>query len=43
MLAQQYLSCALFRGRGIVFCHYYQSVTKSAGEDFRDGAVVPFE
>ena len=33
-IAQQYLSCALVRGRGIVFCCYYQSVAKSAVEDF---------
>jgi hypothetical protein len=39
----QYLSCALVRGRGIVFRHYYRSLAKSAGKDFRDGAVVPFE
>jgi hypothetical protein len=31
------------RGRGIVFRHYYRSLAKSAGKDFRDGAVVPFE
>jgi hypothetical protein len=23
--------------------HYYRSLAKSAGKDFRDGAVVPFE
>ena len=42
-IAQQYLSCALVRGRGIVFRDYYQSMAESAGKDFRDGAVVPFE
>ena len=42
-IAQQYLSCALIRGRGIVFRYYYQSMAKSAEKDFRDGAVVPFE
>ena len=42
-IAQQYLSCALVPGRGIVFRYYYQSMAKSAGKDFRDGAVVPFE
>jgi hypothetical protein len=31
------------RGRGIVFRHYYRSLAKSAGKDFRDGAVVPFQ
>jgi hypothetical protein len=36
-------SCALVRGRGIVFRHYYRSLPKSAGKDFRDGAVVPFK
>ena len=41
--ARQFLSCALVCGRGIVFCHYYQSMAKSAGKDFRDGAAVPFE
>jgi hypothetical protein len=34
----EYLSCALVRGRGIVF----RSLA-SAGKDFRDGAVVPIE
>jgi hypothetical protein len=38
-----YLSCALARDRGIVFCHYYRSLANSAGKDFRDGAVVVFE
>ena len=42
-IAMQYLSCALVRGRGIVFRRYYQGIAKSAGKDFRDGAVVPFE
>ena len=42
-ISRQYLSCALVRGRGIVFRHYYRSLAKSAGKDFRDGAVVPFE
>ena len=42
-IARQYISCALVRGRGIVFRHYYRSMAKSAGKDFRDGAVVPFE
>ena len=42
-IAKQYLSCALVRGRGIVFRHYYQSIAKCAGKDFRDGAAVPFE
>ena len=41
--AKQFLSCALVRGRGIVFRHYYKSIAKCAGTDFRDGAVVPFE
>ena len=39
----QYLSCALVRGRGIVFRRYYQGIAKSAGKDFRAGAVVPLE
>ena len=42
-IAQQYLSCAFVRGHGIAFRNYYQSMAKSAGKDFRDGAVVPFE
>jgi hypothetical protein len=42
-ISRQYLSCALVRGRSIVLRHYYRSVAKSAGKDFRDGAVVPFE
>ena len=42
-IAKQCLSCALVRGRGIVFRHYYQSIAKCAGKDFRDGAAVPFE
>jgi hypothetical protein len=39
-ISSQYLSCALVRGRGIVFRQYYSSVAKSAG---KDGAVLPFE
>ena len=45
-IVQQCLSCALVRGRGIVFRCYYQSMAKSAGKDFRDGALplfVPFQ
>jgi hypothetical protein len=42
-IARQYLSCALVRGRGIAFRHFYRSLAKSAWKDFRDGAVVPFE
>jgi hypothetical protein len=42
-LSPQYLSCALVRGCGIVFRHYYRSHAKSAEKDFRDDAVVPFE
>ena len=42
-ISQQYLSWALIRGHGIVCRYYYQSMAKSAGKDFRDGAVVPFE
>ena len=41
--AKQFLSCALVRGRGVVFRHYYKSIAKCAGKDYRDGAVVPFE
>ena len=33
----------LVRGRGVVFRHYYKSIAKCAGKDYRDGAVVPFE
>ena len=36
----QYLSCALVRGRGIVFLRYYQGIAKSAGKNFRDGEKV---
>ena len=39
-IAQQYLNCALVRGRGIVFREYYESVDKSAGKDFRDSEVI---
>jgi hypothetical protein len=39
----QYLSCALVRGHGNDFRHYYRSLAKSARKDFRDGAVVLFE
>ena len=42
-IAMQYLSCTLVRGRGIVFRRYYQDIAKSAGKDFRDGIIVPFE
>jgi hypothetical protein len=42
-ISRQYLSCAFVRGRGIAFCHYYRSLAKSAVEEFRDVAVVPFE
>jgi hypothetical protein len=42
-ISRQYLSCALVRGHGIDFRHYYRSLAKSPGKDFRDGAVVPFE
>ena len=35
-IAQQYLSCALVRRRGIVFRYYCQSMVKSAGKDFRN-------
>jgi hypothetical protein len=42
-ISRQYLTCAFVRGRGIAFWHYYRSLAKSAGEEFRDGAVVPFE
>ena len=31
-IAQQYLSCALVRGRGIVFRYYYQSMAQSGGK-----------
>jgi hypothetical protein len=41
-ISGQYLSCALVRGRGILFHHYYFSLARSAGKDFRDGAAVPF-
>ena len=42
-IAKRFLSCALVRGRGIVFRHYYNSNAKSAGKYYRDGFVVPFE
>ena len=42
-VAKQFLTCALVRGRGVVFRHYYKSIAKCAGKDYRDGAVVPFE
>lgn len=29
------------RRRGAVFRHYYKSIAKSAGNDFRHGAAVP--
>ena len=41
-IGKQFLSSALVRGH-IVFHHYYKSIAKCAGKDFRDGAVVPFE
>ena len=37
------LSCALVRGQGIVFRHYYKSIAKGAGKGFRDGAVALFK
>ena len=42
-VAQQFLSCALVWGRGVVFRHYYTSIAKCVGKDYRDGTVVPFE
>ena len=42
-VVKQFLSCALVRGLGIVFRHYYKSIAKCFGKDFRDGAVLPFE
>jgi hypothetical protein len=42
-IARQYMSCNSARARGVVRCHYDYSVAKSAGSDFRDGAVVPLE
>ena len=42
-IAQQYLSCALVRERGIVFRYFCQSMAISAGKDFRVEYVVPFE
>ena len=42
-ISRQYISCAIVRGHGIVFRHHYRSLATSAGKDFRDGAVVPFE
>jgi hypothetical protein len=42
-ISRQYLSCALVRCRGIVFRHFYRRLAQSAGKDYRDGAVVPFE
>jgi hypothetical protein len=42
-IARQFLMCALVRGCGVVFRHYYRSMAKCTGRDFRDGAIVPFE
>jgi hypothetical protein len=42
-IAKQYLSCALVCGRDIVFRQYYKSIAKSAGRDYFDAVVVPFE
>ena len=42
-VAKQFLSCALVRGRGVVFRHYCKSIAKCAGKDYRDVAVVPLE
>ena len=42
-ITKQFLSCALVRGRGVVFRRYYKSIAKGAGKGFRGGAVVPFE
>ena len=42
-IAMLYLSRALVRGHGIMPRHYYQSIAKSAGNDFRDGAVAPLK
>ena len=42
-VAKQFLSCASVLGRRVVFRHYYKSIAKCAGKDYRDGAVVPFE
>ena len=42
-LRSSFLSCALVRGRSVVFRHYYKCIAKCAGKDYRDGAVVPFE
>ena len=41
-------NCALLSVLGdenslLQFNHYYKSIAKCAGIDFRDGAVVPFE
>jgi hypothetical protein len=39
----RHLSCALVCGRSVEFRHYYRSISKRTGRDFRDGAVVPIE
>ena len=39
-IAKQCLSCALVRGCGVVFRHYYKSIAKCAKKDGRDGAVT---
>ena len=39
-IAMQHLSCALVRGRGIVFRRYCQGIAESAGKDCRDGEKV---
>jgi hypothetical protein len=42
-ISRHYLRRALVRGRSTVFSRYYSSLAKSAGKDFRGGAVVLFE
>ena len=39
-IAQRFFSCALVRGRGILFRYYYQNIAKSAGKGFRDGELI---
>lgn len=42
-IVKQDVSCASVAGRGIVFCHYYQSIAEGARREFCVGAVVPCE
>jgi hypothetical protein len=43
LIASQYLSRALVRGRGVKFRHEYHKMDKKSGKDFRDAAIVPHD